>query len=355
MRFRKRPDTISLANCLITIYDSQIPLIFQALKPLPFRFIYNKMILNFSDIIFAILIIPSAIILKIYSRVGGKRLPVCRETLKKIGVYPIRDHYYQPLFNDSHLLAPLSSDRNLPGLDLNVEYQLDLLSKINYSSEINFHEKNNNSKNKLNFFLGNGSFESGDAEFLYSIVRHFKPRMIVEIGSGHSTKIANQALAKNKSLNNILYKHICVEPYEMPWLSEMNVEVIRSRVELCYPKLFTGLQRNDLLFIDSSHIIRPQGDVLFEYLEILPTLNSGVIVHVHDIFTPKDYPDQWVRENVLFWNEQYLLEALLSNSSRYKVIAALNFLKSNYYSQLVNVCPYLDPNRDPGSFYFQIQ
>jgi len=332
-----------------------MPLIFQTLKPLLSPLLFHKMIPKFLEIIFAILIIPSGIILKIYSRVGGRRLPICREILKKIGVYPIRDHYYQPLFNDAHLLVPLSSDRNLPGLDLNVKYQLDLLSKINYSSEINFHEKNNNSKNKLSFFLGNGSFESGDAEFLYSIVRHFMPRMIVEIGSGHSTKIANQALAKNKSLNNNLYKHICVEPYEMPWLSQLNVEVIRSRVERCDPKLFTSLQHNDLLFIDSSHIIRPQGDVLFEYLEILPNLNTGVIVHVHDIFTPKDYPDLWVRENVLFWNEQYLLEALLSNSSRYKVIAALNFLKSNHYSELANVCPYLDPNRDPGSFYFQVQ
>lgn len=332
-----------------------MPLIFYALKSLHSPFLFNKMILKLLDIVFAILIIPSALILKIYSRVGGRRLPICRETLKKIGVYPIRDHYYQPLFNDAHLLVPLSLDRNLPGLDLNVKYQLDLLSKINYSSEIYFQDLNNNSLNKLNFFLGNGSFESGDAEFLYSIVRHFKPRMIVEIGSGHSTKIANQALIKNKSLNSNSYKHICVEPYEMPWLSQLNVEVIRNRVELCDPKLFSSLQHNDLLFIDSSHIIRPQGDVLFEYLEILPNLNSGVIVHVHDIFTPKDYPDPWIRENVSFWNEQYLLEALLSNSSRYKVIAALNFLKCNYYSELANVCPYLDPKRDPGSFYFQIQ
>ncbi|WP_369410476.1 class I SAM-dependent methyltransferase [Pontibacter qinzhouensis] len=58
--------------------------------------------------------------------------------------------------------------------------------------------------------------------------------------------------------------------------------------------MFQQLEANDILFIDSSHIIRPQGDVLFEYLEVLPTLKSGVIVHVHDIFTPKDYLNEWV-------------------------------------------------------------
>jgi hypothetical protein len=110
-----------------------------------------------------------------------------------------------------------------------------------------------------------------------------------------------------------------------------------------------------LLFIDSSHIIRPQGDVLKEYLEILPLLPSGVYVHIHDIFTPKDYPSRWVVDNVLFWNEQYMLEALLSNSDRYEVIGALNFLKNNYFDMLKKVCPYLRTSDEPGSFYLRIR
>ena len=81
-----------------------------------------------------------------------------------------------------------------------------------------------------------------------------------------------------------------------------------------------------ILFIDSSHIIRPGWDVLTEYLEILPILNKWVIVHIHDIFTPYEYPKQWLKEWVSFWNEQYLLEAFLTNNSSFKIIWMMNYL-----------------------------
>ena len=102
-------------------------------------------------------------------------------------------------------------------------------------------------------------------------------------------------------------------------------------------------------------MIRPQGDVLKEYLEIFPQLKPGVFVHVHDIFTPKDYLKSWVVDDVRFWNEQYLLEALLTNTNRYEVIAALNFLKNNHYELFSQVCPYITKEREPGSFYFRVK
>ena len=129
--------------------------------------------------------------------------------------------------------------------------------------------------------------------------------------------------------------------------------MIRKKVEDIELSYFSQLQNNDLLFIDSSHIIRPQGDVLFEYLELLPSLNTGVIVHLHDIFSPKNYPKQWLQDSVYFWNEQYLLEAFLSHNSSWKIIAALNFLCSNHYKKLKSVAPFLTPDREPGSFYIQ--
>ena len=109
------------------------------------------------------------------------------------------------------------------------------------------------------------------------------------------------------------------------------------------------------MFVDSSHVIRPQGDVLKEFLEIFPQLASGVYIHVHDIFSPKDYLREWVVNEVRFWNEQYLLEALLSNSNRYEVIGALNYLKHSQYDRLKEVCPYLTPEREPGSFYMRVR
>ena len=110
---------------------------------------------------------------------------------------------------------------------------------------------------------------------------------------------------------------------------------------------------NDILFIDSSHMIRPQGDVLKIFLEILPKLKKGVIVHVHDIFTPKNYPEKWLIKENKFWNEQYLLQAIL-NSNKYKILAPLYYLKRNKFNQLKKVCPYLKIDSKPSSFYFKI-
>ncbi|QNJ16026.1 methyltransferase domain protein [Synechococcus sp. A18-40] len=271
-------------------------------------------------------------------------------------IYPITDHYYQPLFVDSRLKNSLRDKRNLPGLDFRIDSQISFLDNLTYTDELLDLQLNKPPINNLDFFLGNGSFESGDAEFLYQILRFLKPRNLIEIGSGHSTRIAHQALRRNflesKSDN---CTHLCIEPFEMPWLEQLDVIVMRNMIEDCDLSLFDSLERNDILFIDSSHMIRPQGDVLTEYLEILPRLHSGVIVHVHDIFSPRDYLDEWIRDDVRFWNEQYLLETLLSNTSRYEVIASLNYLACDYYSHLIKVCPYLLPGRQPGSFYFRVK
>ena len=131
------------------------------------------------------------------------------------------------------------------------------------------------------------------------------------------------------------------------------VSVIREKIEEQKLSLFSQLQENDVLFIDSSHIIRPQGDVLFEYLELLPSLNNGVIVHIHDIFSPKNYPKRWLQDEVWFWNEQYLLEAFLSHNTSWKIIGALNFLHHNFHEEFKQAAPFLSIKDEPGSFYIQ--
>jgi len=273
--------------------------------------------------------------------------------LKNLGIYPIRDHYYNPLFKDINLKKSLREPRYLPGINLNEVKQLNFLENLIFNHELS--NLNDNDSDDLSFNIANDSFESGDAEFLYQVIRFLKPETIIEIGSGNSTKIVNKALKKNNSDNSIICKHVCIEPYEMPWLERLGVDVIRRPLQECDLELFNCLKKNDLLFIDSSHIIRPQGDVLKEYLEIIPSLKSGVFVQVHDIFTPRDYLDELIREDVLFWNEQYLLECLLSNEEKYETIAALNFLKHTHFHKLQKVCPYLKKEREPGSFYFKIR
>lgn len=319
-----------------------------------------RTILRYFLPVFDLLLFPflfvSALFFRIYSRIGGRRLRWNRNLLKTLKVYPIRDHYYQPLFVDKRLKKSLREKRNLPGIDFRINSQLSFLESLTFADELVALNLQYSARNNLDFYLGNGSFESGDADFLYQILRFLKPKNLIEIGSGYSTRIARQALSQNfiESADNAS-SHLCIEPFEMPWLEQLGVTVMRSLVEECDLSLFDKLQKDDVLFIDSTHMIRPQGDVLVEYLEIIPRLKSGVIVHVHDIFSPRDYLDEWIRDDVRFWNEQYLLESLLSNTARYEVIASLNYLACDYYPFLSSVCPYLTPDRHPGSFYFRIK
>jgi Methyltransferase domain len=136
-------------------------------------------------------------------------------------------------------------------------------------------------------FIKTGVFESGDAKFLYNGTRYFEPRRI--IGNGQSTLLTASAIQANRCRSDPNYHctHICIEPYGNRWLEQPNIELVRSRVEQLDTSFFGELKENDISFIDSWHMIRPQGDVLFECLVILPILKSGVLVHVHDIFTPK--------------------------------------------------------------------
>lgn len=308
------------------------------------------------DVLLAVVMFPSAIIMIAYRRFGSVRLPLSTRLLRAIGVFPIRNHYYEPLFDQGKLRHPMNEVRSLPGLELNKSGQLAFLKKLIYADELVELELSRNTGHPNDFRFGNGSFESGDAEFLYQALRHTKPKKVIEIGSGFSTKIARIALARNKSETAETPTHICVEPFEMPWLESLpDVQIIRERVEQSSIDWARELNSGDMLFIDSSHMIRPQGDVLKEYLEIIPVLHSGVYVHVHDIFTPRDYLQEWIERDVKFWNEQYLLEALLSASDRYEIIAAVNYLKHDHYAELKNVCPYIEPTREPGSFYFRIK
>lgn len=137
----------------------------------------------------------------------------------------------------------------------------------------------------LEYHIDNPSFVSGVAEYFYQLLRLIKPKRLFEIGSGNSGPIAIKAIRRdNREDPGRRCKHICVEPYEALWLESAGVTVVRQGVENLDIQFFAELEENGILFIDSSHIIRPQGDVLFEYLELLPTLKKEVIVHVHDVF-----------------------------------------------------------------------
>jgi len=295
---------------------------------------------------------PAGAFLKLIRRGGLHRLPRCRAALMKVGVLPVTTHYYEPQIDNRTPEPDFSEDRNLPGLDLNVAGQLEFLDSLNFADELaDLPLKKPKSRS---FYLDNGWFVAGDAEYWYQMVRSVKPRRIFEVGSGHSTLMAHKALEKNRQ-DDPDYKceHSCIEPYERPWLEELGISVTRRKVEELDLDHFAELEEGDILFIDSSHVIRPQGDVLFEYLEILPSLNRGVYVHIHDIFTPKNYLKRFLQDQVLLWNEQYLLEAFLTNNHDWEVVGALNYLRHNHQERLTEVAPFLSHESEPGSFYMK--
>lgn len=304
------------------------------------------------DVVLAPFVLVAAMLLRAVRRVGVERLPVARRILGAVGVFPVADHYYEPLIRPDRLGRPLDMPRVLPGIDLRTEAQLALLREFRFSEELR--EYATGTRQAEHYFFGNGYFDGGDAEFLHHFVRTRRPRRVVEIGSGFSTRLVMAALRRNAT-DDPTYRceHVCIEPYEAPWLEHAAVTVLRQPVEMVDRAIFGALEAGDLLVIDSSHVIRPQGDVLTELLEVVPSLRPGVLVHVHDVFTPRDYPKEWVVDKMRLWNEQYLLEAFLTANREWHVVAAVNHLWHDHRETLAEVCPFLSDDRPPGSFYIE--
>src|SRR5207249_3221505 len=154
-------------------------------------------------------------------------------------------------------------------------------------------------------------FSSPDAEVLYAIVRRFQPQTILEVGCGDSTKIMRQAILDGR----LKARLISVDPRPRTEISGVADKLYRDPVETVRnPELFQSLQPRDVLFIDSSHEIKMGNDVVFLYLNLIPKLPPGVLIHVHDVFLPYEYPREWIMERKWEWNEQYLVQSLLSFS-----------------------------------------
>lgn len=281
-------------------------------------------------------------------------LPGFQRLADRAGFQLRSSHYYEPTYAEAHLPADTAKERPLPGVDLNPAMQLALLDRLNYGDELR--GVPNAKLSDTEFGFDQAMYGPGDAEIYYSLIRHFRPRRIVEIGSGQSTLMALKAIAANRADDAAYACDVtCIEPYEMPWLEQVGVNVVRERVETVSLDRFAALGAGDMLFIDSSHVIRPYGDVLREFHEILPSLAPGVLVHVHDIFTPRDYPESWLRVQRRLWNEQYLLEAFLAFNPRFEVICAANWLKHNHWEALSRACPVMTQAHEPGAFWMRVR
>jgi len=243
--------------------------------------------------------------------------------------YHIRPiHYYEPLPDFRAITTEqINRRRSYPAIDFRWEDQLRLVNYLAaYADELK----------EIEFDFNNGYFSGFDAAVYYSLIRHLRPQRIIEIGGGHSTQIADKALARNKEGSLT-----CIEPYPEERLETANltVELITNRVEEIDVDFFSCLEANDILFIDSSHTVKFGSDVCYEFLEILPSIAPGVWVHVHDIFFPHDYPAEWLLKRRLALNEQYVLEAFLSFNRDFKVALSNHWLSIDHTPAVTALWP----------------
>ena len=239
-----------------------------------------------------------------------------------LGVSVIPSHFYFPVPKlKSFQGKNWAANRPCPGIDFRFPEQLARLQTdiLPYASEWTFPEVANGDAHKFHF--NNGFFERIDAEIAYSFVRHRKPKRIVEIGSGNTTLVMATALRKNQT-EGYNCELTSIEPFPAPYLKDgLNglTRLIEKPVQQVPIDVFKTLEAGDILFIDSSHVVAMDSDVLYEFLQIVPQVAPGVLIHVHDIFTPLDYPKKWVMTNLCFWSEQYLLESFLAFNNSFKI------------------------------------
>jgi len=261
-------------------------------------------------------------------------------------------HFYQPIPNTQSLPETLwDRPSELIGIDMNDAVQLDLLRNHfpKFRDEYDQFPAEETSE-PGRFSLKNGLFDGTDALVAYCMIRHFQPRLIIEVGSGFSSLVAAEAMAKSEGSTLI-----CIEPFPLDFLRKGFPglrSLIEKKVEDIDTEFFSQLGSGDVLFIDSSHTVRIGGDVNYLFLEVLPRLKPGVIVHVHDIFSPFDYRRDWVIDELRFWGEQYLLQAFLTFNSEFEVLMANAYLGHRYMEDLKATFPN-SPWWGGGSFWMR--
>lgn len=278
---------------------------------------------------------------------------------QRMGFHITPNHFYEPVPDTRTLKDELwSKHSDMVGIEINKEAQINLLSEFRSKFK---HEYDNFPKERTTiphqYFVNNGTFESVDGETYYCMIRYFKPRRIIEVGTGYSTYLAAQAIVKNKEEYGIDCEFIAIDPYPnktiekgFPGLSK----VIKSKVEDIDLSIFLELKENDILFIDSSHILKIGNDVHYLYLDVLPRLNKYVLIHIHDIFLPANYPRDWVLKEYRFWNEEYLLQAFLSFNNAFEVVLVASYLHRKHPDELRRTFSSYDPQKvGPGSFWMR--
>lgn len=281
---------------------------------------------------------------------------VCRQALERAGYDVTPRHFYSPLPDVDALPRRLwDGPSAVPGVDLRVDDALVLLRGPLEPYLAEFRPPREPGESGR-FWLGNGSYGSVDAETLYALLRHFRPQRVYELGSGSSSHVIHEAALANRRDDSPM-AHTIFDPFPFqasPLGPVAACTVRETRTEDLDPAEFAELRAGDVLFVDTTHTVRTGGDVTHIFLEILPRLAQGVIVHVHDIFLPYEYPKEWVTDRRRAWAEQYLLQAFLAFNGSYEVLMPNYAVARAAPDALGALIPSFDPATErPGGFWIR--
>lgn len=282
-----------------------------------------------------------------------------KKSLDPFVTYAPPGHYYSPLPESETIeqLQKVNQSKTICGIDLNEEEQVGLLKSFSkFYSQLPWNDENK-CNNNMRYFLNNPFYSYGDGIILYSFINYYKPNRIIEIGSGYSSAAildTCEMFLKNKT------KITFIEPYPNLLLDVLlekdNHEelLVNKKVEDVNISLFKELQENDILFVDSSHVVKFSSDVLFILTEVLPVLKCGVIIHFHDIFWPFEYPLAWLKEGRA-WNEAYFLRSFLMYNDHFKIIYFNDFIGKKYKNLLETYMPLCLKNHGCGFWIMKVK
>lgn len=214
----------------------------------------------------------------------------------------------------------------------------------------------NCSTHRGEFAWQNQFWTNADAVVHYGLLRSRRPRHIVEIGCGWSSLLMARALARNDAHASVPTRVTQIEPYPDPatmsalpghWTLH---ESILQRAPL---QLFDTLEAGDVLFYDGSHVAKTASDVNWFFFRVLPRIKPGVLIHIHDIFFPYDYPETWTLESNVTWNEQYVLQAFLMFNDRFRVELCNSYLAAMAPGALESICTPLGLGTTGGSIWLK--
>jgi hypothetical protein len=271
------------------------------------------------------------------------------ECLKR-GCLPMLVHFYSPVPDIPDLQKRKVFARRSPlsGLDVRVDRQLALLSELGREFGEECRWSHRPTGNEADFYTDNSGFSYGCAALTHSVIRRFRPRRVIEVGSGSSTRVIAGALRANARDGHPEAQYTVIDPYPSQALRSVPgiTRVVAERVELTPLSLFEELASGDVLFVDSGHTVRVGGDVNFLILDVLPLLRPGVVVHFHDIPMPYEYAEAYFTNPKfrMFWTESYLLQAFLCLNSAYEILLMMNLLMLEHSETFRAALPHYDPS-----------